>query len=60
MMNKLSEEEESVTTSVRLTLSQREKLMGFGGGKWIRQKIDETESVKSDIVIDHGAEHGDV
>ena len=36
--------EVSVTVSMRLTSSQREKLLQLGGAKWIRQKIDKAKS----------------
>lgn len=32
--------EESVTMSLRLTVSQRKKLADLGGAEWVREKID--------------------
>lgn len=36
----LADGEGSVTTSIRLTPNQREKLSSLGGGKWVRLQID--------------------
>lgn len=32
--------EETVTVSLRITVSQRDKLAQLGGAEWVRQKID--------------------
>ena len=32
--------EETVTVSLRMTVSQRDKLARLGGAEWVRQRID--------------------
>lgn len=35
--------EETVTVSIRMTASQRNKLGALGGAPWVRNRIDEAE-----------------
>lgn len=37
----LSEEEPTVVFTVKMTVTQREKLSRLGGGAWVRRKIDQ-------------------
>ena len=36
----ISQSEDTVTVSIRLTTSQRAKLARLGGAAWVRQQID--------------------
>lgn len=36
--------EETVTFSMRMTASQREKLQALGGGAWVRERIDKAKT----------------
>lgn len=39
----LKQGEDSVTISLRVTVTQRDKLLKLGGAKWIRDKIDKED-----------------
>lgn len=39
----LSEEDQTVTVSLRMTQAQREKLTLLGGAPWVRGKIDKAK-----------------
>lgn len=42
----ISEEETTVTVSLRMTPTQREKLTLLGGASWVREKIDRAKPPK--------------
>jgi hypothetical protein len=44
--------EETKTISLRMTLSQKEKLHRLGGGKWVREKIDAENSPTGSGLMD--------
>lgn len=40
----ISQGEDTVTVSIRLTTSQRAKLAALGGAAWVRQQIEEKKN----------------
>ena len=40
----ISQGEDTVTVSIRLTTSQRAKLANLGGAAWVRQQIEEKKN----------------
>jgi hypothetical protein len=44
----IAEDEETVTVSIRVTVSQRAKLELLGGGKWVRERIDRAKTPTGD------------
>ena len=66
--------EETVTLSLRVTVSQREKLARLGGAEWVRGKIDRAKEPNAphegadaalsrtlplDAVVGHGSQRDD-
>lgn len=43
---RIKEEEETVTVSIRMAESQRDKFRRLGGASWIRGKIDQAKDKK--------------
>ena len=41
--------EETITISLRMTLSQREKLERLGGAKWVRDRIDRAKEPNAEL-----------
>ena len=41
--------EETVTVSLRMTPSQRERLERLGGAKWVRERIDRAKEPNADV-----------
>jgi len=44
---RIAEDARSVTTSISLTPSQRDKLARLGGSPWVRDRIDKARESKS-------------
>ena len=41
--------QETVTVSLRMTESQRDKLALLGGAEWVRQRIDKAKAPNADV-----------
>ena len=41
--------EETITVSMRMTPSQREKLERLGGAKWVRERIDRAKEPNAEL-----------
>ncbi len=42
----ISDTDQTVTVSLRLTTSQRAKLASLGGAAWVRKQIDEHQPIR--------------
>lgn len=49
--------QETVTVSLRMTESQRDKLALLGGAEWVRQRIDKAKAPNANVCgLPHGKE----
>ena len=45
----VKEGQDTVTVSLRLTVSQRDKLALLGGAEWVRQRIDKAKAPNAEV-----------